>query len=226
MAKKLFTKLRANKLRTTNGDIAGTGNSLPVDGTQQSSDGDGLEVGSVLSGGEYTNPDTGADSRADSDSPRRKRGRPAGSGKSSSAKRSETSRSLDSILFSVHMMGAMWMKIPELMLSEDESKMLANAVNKVTELYDIPILSEKSQAWMGLAIAAGTVYGPRLMTAKLNAKQKKPVTKPEEKKPLVFVPRETVNADVKQAPVSTTSQAVNSQVFYGAVETEPIEILE
>lgn len=111
------------------------------------------------------------------------------------------------------------MKIPELMLTEDESKMLANAVNKVTELYDIPILSEKSQAWMGLAIAAGTIYGPRLMTAKLNNKQKKPIQKQEEKKPLAFVPKETPKPDVTQA---VPAQAVNDNIFYGAVETDEV----
>ncbi len=106
----------------------------------------------------------------------RRRNRPVGSGRNTSAgsKRksaSETSSSINSILFSMHMMAAAFLKVPELALTMEESENLSEAITRVSELYDIPLMDEKTMAWVNLAIVAGGIYGPRFVAAKIN-KQK------------------------------------------------------
>jgi len=49
---------------------------------------------------------------------------------------------------------------PELAIDEDEARMLANAGANVLEQFDLKP-DPKTQAIVGLVIAAGTVYGPR-----------------------------------------------------------------
>lgn len=225
MAKKLFTRTRSGNARVEPEGRIVDDLSVPIDGTQSFVDGNGNPSSGDDNASEFIDPAgaaSGNGARTDSgDGTRRKRGRPRGSSNGSAPnKRSETSRNLDSILFSIHTMGAIALKTPELMITEDESKQLASAINRVTELYDIPILSEKSMAWMGLAMAAGTVYGPRLMAAKMNAK------KPEMKKPqtstIPFVAPKPVN--VATPPVN--QQVVNDASFVGWVETDPIEVVD
>jgi len=110
----------------------------------------------------------------------RRRNRAVGSGGSGSTKggrktASETTGTITSLLFSVHLMGATFLKVPELALSEDESKALGEAVVKVTELYDVPMMDEKTLAWVNLAMVASGIYGPRIVAAKINH-SKKPAT--------------------------------------------------
>lgn len=73
------------------------------------------------------------------------------------------------------MMGAAFLKVPQLVLSEDESKKLAEAITSVTELYDIPLMDEKTQVWVNLAMVAGSIYGPRIVAHTLEKKASKPV---------------------------------------------------
>ncbi len=103
----------------------------------------------------------------------RRRNRPIGSnrtgaGKSGRKSASETSSSLNSILFSVHLMGASFLKVPELTLTNEESEALCEAIMRVTELYDIPLVDEKTMAWVNLAMVAGGIYAPRFIAAKIN----------------------------------------------------------
>jgi hypothetical protein len=85
----------------------------------------------------------------------------------------KTTRDIGNILFSVHMMGASFLKIPELMLEETEAKQLSDAVSRVSELYEIPLMDERTMAWVNLAIVAGGIYGPRVVAAKMNRKKHK-----------------------------------------------------
>jgi hypothetical protein len=68
-------------------------------------------------------------------------------------------------------MGATFLNTPEMMLDAGESKMLADAITNVTEHYDIPLLDEKSQAWLGLGFCVATIYGPRVVTLMNKAKK-------------------------------------------------------
>ncbi len=125
--------------------------------------------------------------RADG-TPARKRGRKpgnsgsgsanSGTGKSSSGKKGDNAVSgLEKILFSVHMMGANFLKVPELMIGQDESKVLAEAINAVQQYYDWDA-SEETIIWVNLVGALITVYGPRaaVLVSKANKKKKETAT--------------------------------------------------
>lgn len=71
------------------------------------------------------------------------------------------------------MMIAALTKHPEVMLTPDESLTLAKALNRVAELYEAPVLDEKSRAWMGLSMVLFQVYGTRAMAAYMEAKKNK-----------------------------------------------------
>lgn len=105
----------------------------------------------------------------------KRRGRPRGSknAKQSRREETETQKTLGALLFSGHMMMASFIKVPELMLSEDEANKLGDAVNRVAALYDLPIFNEKTQAWIHLGFVAAGVYGPRAVAYHANHKPKK-----------------------------------------------------
>jgi len=60
---------------------------------------------------------------------------------------------------------------PDLELTEEESKKLATAITRVVEQYELPLLDERSLAWIGLGMAGVQVYGTRLASAVLRAKR-------------------------------------------------------
>lgn len=64
-------------------------------------------------------------------------------------------------------MGAAFLSMPGLMLTEDESKNLAKAVAKVQAHYDIAA-SAKTLAWANLVFVAGGIYGPRVVASFIN----------------------------------------------------------
>lgn len=81
---------------------------------------------------------------------------------------------MSNILFSLHIMGATLVKNPTLVLTEDESKQLAAAITRVTELYDVPLLDEKTRAWINLGIVGVQVYGTRITSVIVDKKKKAP----------------------------------------------------
>lgn len=215
-----------------NDTIAGdTGLSVSNDGTQSIADADGngidgannVSVNRIIDPGDFG--DTAGDGSDSGDTPRKRRGRPAGSknrGSSSNSRPSKTTSNLDSILYSVHTMGAMFLKIPELMINEEESKQLAEAINKVTELYDIPILSDKSMAWMGLAMAAGSIYGPRMVAAKLS-RPGKPKLVPQNK-PVAPSPIQVAPVPIRVDESNPPKPAAPTFPNFMPTETDPVEI--
>lgn len=74
----------------------------------------------------------------------------------------QTALDLNHILFSLHMMGAAMLKAPALLITEDEAQRLATAITHVTELYDGPIMDEKTRAWLNLGMVGVQVYGTRV----------------------------------------------------------------
>jgi hypothetical protein len=76
------------------------------------------------------------------------------------------------------MMLALYTKHPEIMLTDEESAILAAGINRVTELYELPILDEKSRAWMNLVMVGFQVYGTRIVTAVVE-KKKTPRPQPQ-----------------------------------------------
>lgn len=67
------------------------------------------------------------------------------------------------------MMGAMMLKVPELNLSPEEAKKLAEGMAKVASYYDVGA-SEKTLAWVNLAVCAGGIYGTRAFAYHLRLK--------------------------------------------------------
>lgn len=71
---------------------------------------------------------------------------------------SKTTDSIAAMLFTVHSVAASIIKIPALKIPKSGCKELADAIMEVTELYEIPLLSEKGMAWANLAAVATKVY--------------------------------------------------------------------
>jgi hypothetical protein len=139
--------------------------------------------------------DSGAlDPSAGITEPKRKRGRPPGSGKQRSAnvetgperestasreKTGSAKKELDltdlaTQLEGVHKIAALFLKNPTVAISTDEAKKLALAVKNLSKHYNLTI-SPVIMAWMQLAAVSATIYGPRIainVAAKKQLKQK------------------------------------------------------
>lgn len=100
--------------------------------------------------------------------PRKRRGRKAGSAKTSNLDVS----GLESLLYAVHMGLASVAKVPELRLEQEEAKTLAEASSNVLRHYDIGA-TQKAFDWAHLAIAIGTVYGSRIIAIQFRRKAEK-----------------------------------------------------
>lgn len=89
---------------------------------------------------------------------KRKPGRPA---KPEKKKVSSSLEGIEGILLSLHTIAAAVSKVPELAIAEPEAKQLAAAIGRVSDLYDYGA-SERTLAWVNLAVCAGGIYGTRL----------------------------------------------------------------
>jgi len=112
----------------------------------------------------------GPDKRNADGSYTRKRGRKSGGGSGASkAKVSpDLKSSIDALaktLVIVHVGLAGVTENPELVIDQDEGLLLANATANVLEQFDLKP-DPKTQAIIGLLMAAGTVYGPRAFMIK------------------------------------------------------------
>lgn len=169
-----------NGQRTTGDAVGGDNHSGSTEpgtdtGTAEIGDSDSAGAGTGTEEGIFTDPATvtGADTGAESETGtvRRKRGRPKGSGgKTKAAKVSTSLEGIEGILLSLHMMGAAMLQIPELVLSEKEAASLTDGIARVASLYDFGA-SEKTIAWMNLAVIAGGIYGTRAFAYHLRIKQ-------------------------------------------------------
>jgi hypothetical protein len=80
---------------------------------------------------------------------------------------------LTAIILSMHMLAANITGIAEVELDEKEAKTLAEAVNRIEALYEVPVLSEKQLAWLNLCMVLGTVYGTRYVAYKVRRRKEK-----------------------------------------------------
>ncbi len=155
------------------GIIESSGESKPATGYVDPTTLDGSDTGNISG-------ESGGTSKP-------RRGRPRGSTNKSTGRKqaSKTSISLGNILYSVHLMGSIMLKIPELSMTAEESSELAEAINTVTELYDVPLMDEKTMAWINLAMVGAKVYAPRVVAITVNKKKQVPQQK------LQMVPKTT-----------------------------------
>jgi hypothetical protein len=133
-----------------------------INGISNSSKFDVVEPSTAYNSGDSTGTDTGTDTGTRT---RRKRG-PNRTRKADS----ETTKTLGSLLYTIHLMGSSMLNAEEFSLTAEESETLAEATTRVSQLYDIAIMGEKTAAWIGLAFTAGTIYGPRALA--LRARQR------------------------------------------------------
>lgn len=113
----------------------------------------------------------GRDKRNADGSYRKRRGRRP-SASSGSRKSSNNSASLDALtrtIFIAHLGIATATKTPELALEDKESETLAVAVSNVLEEFDIKP-NPKAEAIIGLIIASGSIYGPRIYNIRARKK--------------------------------------------------------
>lgn len=78
-------------------------------------------------------------------------------------------------------MASVIFSVKELEIEPPEAKKISDAVLRINELYSGIVLPEKALAWVQLAIACGTVYGPRMVAynqriKKEKAEGKRPIT--------------------------------------------------
>lgn len=117
---------------------------------------------------------------------KRGRGRPRGS--TNAARKQapkEVSADLTSLLLTTHFMLAKLTKVSELELTEEEAKILGDAMARVNREFGVQIMSPKTAALVNLATAGVGVYGPRMMAMANNAKNKKEA---EKRGPQMVVP--------------------------------------
>ena len=175
---------RANSSDVIGGEIGNVITSTPIvddriiiDNPADAVDDDGA-VGNDDNGndsGRVIDPGTIAGNGAGNGTGKRGRGRPRGTGNSSGAgtkaKKEKTSIPVAHILFSIHSMLASFLKAPELKISDDESELLATAVTRVTDYYDVGVMPEQYMIWMNLGMVAASIYGPRIVAVGNNRKR-------------------------------------------------------
>lgn len=136
--------------------------------------GDSGSAGDVDANGDRFDPTihSGRDKLNADGSYRKKRGRKAGSGTgtgsgsngSQNRRKTDSAASVESlarVLAVLHVGIATATKTPEMVLDDQEASLLANATANVLEQFDIRP-DPKIEAIIGLIMAAGSIYGPRL----------------------------------------------------------------
>jgi hypothetical protein len=129
---------------------------------------------SVDPGAIGTSGNGNADGNANGDGARGTRKRRSDAGRKRGP-RSASKTALDlgtwtSIILTAHAGLASAINVPMLAISHDEAERLAKAIANVAELYDLPVLSPEAQAWANLVVAAGSIYGPRVLAATMTKK--------------------------------------------------------
>ena len=79
---------------------------------------------------------------------------------------------LSGMLFTAHLFMAKMLKSEIMEITKEESEELSSAITRVTQLYDVALLSEKNWAFLNLAMVMGNIYGTRLMVISKQSKKK------------------------------------------------------
>lgn len=169
--------------QVNNSGAEANGNGTDKSGTRSESRTiDGKPVTSIdgIAGDNFARDDSGNILRNKDGSPRRKRGRRAGSGNGNSGKSGKGNNSslndgintLSQTLLIMHQGLANFMKFEDMALSEDESKALAQATVNVMEQFDFAP-DPRFTAVAGLVTTASMIYGPRYIVYKAMKKAEK-----------------------------------------------------
>jgi hypothetical protein len=105
---------------------------------------------------------------------RKRRGRPVGSRNApKQASTQNIAEHLESLLLSVHLMGAAFFSTPELALDPEEATKLSDAIKNVAQYYPV-VFDPKKLAMGNLGIVLLTIYGTRGVTLWKKMKQETP----------------------------------------------------
>lgn len=142
-------------------------------------DDSGIDSGASGNTQRFVDPATG-NSDTGTGTGTRRRGRPPGSRNSTRKSTvTETSRNIGEMLFSLHLGMATFLNSEHWAITEDEADRLGKAIIRVTQCYNINILSEEQLAWVNLAMVAVPIYGTRAFVSVQSKKEKpKIVSKP------------------------------------------------
>ncbi len=124
---------------------------------------------------------------------------------------------LEKLLLSAHMMGAAFLKTPELRIDAEESAMLAKATLDVMKAYGVPELSDKQLAASQMIMALGTVYAPRIALVYHRTHQKPKLVHNTIPFPTTQTVQETMQQVQTPAPVQQPAQPNT----YGAAPVQP-----
>lgn len=153
---------------STTGESDGSIGIAAVDdrGTESTDAGDGTQFVDPASAGDNSSAGTGTYTG-------KRRGRKPGSKNKSRASATQATADISGILFTAHLFMAKLAKSDVLEITKEESEELGAAITRVSQLYEVPLLSEKHMAWLNLAMVSGNIYGTRLMVLSMNKKQSK-----------------------------------------------------
>lgn len=110
----------------------------------------------------------------------KRRGRPVGSKngvRTPTQTVSPNLENLETLLFSVHLMGASILSQPKFALNNEETRRLGSAIRDVAKHYAFG-LDAKKMAVMNLMACAGGIYGPRVIDMWVSRPQKPATTEP------------------------------------------------
>lgn len=148
-----------------------TGESVGSDGIGQTDD-SGIDSGAGGNSQRFVDPATGGSDTGTGTGARR-RGRPPGSRNSTRKSTvTETSRNIGEMLFSLHLGMATFLNAEHWAITEDEADRLGKAIIRVTQCYNINILSEEQMAWVNLGMVAIPIYGTRAFLSMQSKKEK------------------------------------------------------
>lgn len=124
---------------------------------------------------------------------------------------------LEKVMLSMHLMAATFLHVPELRIDEQESAMLTKATLDVFKAYGVPDLTEKQVAIANMAMAVGTVYGPRFILVTQRKKHNRPKLVPF---PATTAVQDTLKPHGPYTPTEPKPAAPNTNVV-GAVSPAP-----
>jgi hypothetical protein len=148
----------------------------------------GIEVESGPDTERIGDANTGGEPRRNKDGTiSKRRGRKPGSRSEEKESLRLSSISLETLLYSIHAMGAEFLACKELELEKDEAKKLADAVQEVGKYYNVSF-DPKKVAIVQLAVVAGGIYGPMFVQIRRRLKAEKiqrppvPINRPQQEK--------------------------------------------
>ena len=162
------------------------------DDKQNGGDGNGpSSVDPISLASEYSIGGTGGDGSPDSDSrgnggtsgadaspgPRRRGRKPGSRNKAKATTDTLALDGLKSVLFAIHLSLATVINDSDWAIDESEAERLAKAFENVAAQYNVT-MDPRTQAWFNLALAAGSIYGPRVVGKWIKSRDEKPATEP------------------------------------------------